>query len=249
MREVGYKGVIVALTANALIGNDELFMNSGFDGFLAKPIDLRLLNSTLNRFVRDKHPLEAAKYETARAEVALNNASIDPKLIKIFCRDAGKAIVVLRETLANDDISLFTTTIHAMKSALANIGERDASDMASRLEEAGLNGDKEYMVAHVDSFIDVLEALIESLTLAKPETDDNSRVIEDTSYLIEQLHIIMNACEEYDDTAIYAALDCLKEKPWLPKTTLLLEEIYDALFLHSDFEDAVKKARAMTDGH
>ncbi|MDR0449890.1 MAG: response regulator [Treponema sp.] len=45
---------IIALTANAIIGNEELFFNNGFQDFLTKPIDIMKLNSSINRWVRDK---------------------------------------------------------------------------------------------------------------------------------------------------------------------------------------------------
>jgi CheY-like chemotaxis protein len=42
---------IVALTANALAGNDELFMSQGFDGFISKPIDVDRMEEALNRWI------------------------------------------------------------------------------------------------------------------------------------------------------------------------------------------------------
>jgi signal transduction histidine kinase/DNA-binding response OmpR family regulator len=45
---------IIALTANAIIGNEELFMNNGFQAFLTKPIDIMKMNEAINRWVRDK---------------------------------------------------------------------------------------------------------------------------------------------------------------------------------------------------
>jgi CheY-like chemotaxis protein len=45
---------IIALTANAIIGNEELFLNNGFQAFLSKPIDIMRLNEVINRWVRDK---------------------------------------------------------------------------------------------------------------------------------------------------------------------------------------------------
>jgi signal transduction histidine kinase/CheY-like chemotaxis protein len=62
IRKLGYPGVIVALTANALVDNDKMFKQNGFDGFLAKPIDIRQLNNILNKYIRDRHPEEAEKY-------------------------------------------------------------------------------------------------------------------------------------------------------------------------------------------
>jgi CheY-like chemotaxis protein len=51
LREMGYTGAIVALTANALVGNEELFAQHGFDGFISKPIDIQDLDVVLARFV------------------------------------------------------------------------------------------------------------------------------------------------------------------------------------------------------
>ena len=55
LRALGYTGAIVALTANALVGNEEMFLDNGFDGFISKPIDSRHLDDLLKKFIRDKH--------------------------------------------------------------------------------------------------------------------------------------------------------------------------------------------------
>jgi signal transduction histidine kinase/ActR/RegA family two-component response regulator len=46
---------IIALTANAVTGSEEIFLDSGFDAYLSKPIDLMRLDAALNHFVRDKN--------------------------------------------------------------------------------------------------------------------------------------------------------------------------------------------------
>ena len=52
IREQGYQRPIVALTANAIVGQSDVFLSNGFDGYITKPIDTRQLNETLNRFVK-----------------------------------------------------------------------------------------------------------------------------------------------------------------------------------------------------
>ena len=54
LRERGYRGTIVALTANAILGNEEMFLRNGFDAFISKPIDVRQLDSVLVKYIRDK---------------------------------------------------------------------------------------------------------------------------------------------------------------------------------------------------
>jgi CheY-like chemotaxis protein/HPt (histidine-containing phosphotransfer) domain-containing protein len=45
---------IIALTANALSGNRDMFLSNGFDEFISKPIDIMQLDAALNRWVRDR---------------------------------------------------------------------------------------------------------------------------------------------------------------------------------------------------
>jgi CheY-like chemotaxis protein len=44
---------IIALTANALVGNEEMFLSHGFNGFISKPIDIMCMDETLNRWIGD----------------------------------------------------------------------------------------------------------------------------------------------------------------------------------------------------
>ena len=238
LRELGYKGLIIALTANALAGNDEMFAQKGFDGFIPKPIDIRILNSALTKFIRDRNPEEAAKY---KPEIILQpeTTEINPKILKVFCEDAKKTIVTLRKTVSKNDIKLFTITAHAMKSALANIGEHDASKTALALESAGHNGDKDYIKSNTENFIKTLEDLISKHKVTKNGGIKNIK--EDTAFFSEQLLIIKSACENYDDDTAYAALDKLKEKNWSTQTFSTIEQIRDMLFIYSDFDGVVKK--------
>ncbi|MCL2009492.1 MAG: ATP-binding protein [Synergistaceae bacterium] len=56
IRGLGYTRPIVALTANALAGQADMYLANGFDGFISKPIDVRELNTALKKFIRAKQP-------------------------------------------------------------------------------------------------------------------------------------------------------------------------------------------------
>ena len=45
---------IIALTANVLTGNEQMFLSNGFQAFLAKPINIMNLDSVVQRWVRNK---------------------------------------------------------------------------------------------------------------------------------------------------------------------------------------------------
>ena len=256
LRETGYEGTIVALTANALVGNDVMFKENGFDDFISKPVDIRYLNAVLNKFIRDKYPEEAAKYKLMVKDTTPSiESKANQKLIKLFCSDAEEAVVTLRQTIANGDIKLFTTTAHAMKSALANVGEYEISETASALSEAGRRCDLKYITSNYETFVESLEVLIRNFSSRNigssdigsarlPENSD-AEINEDRAYLTEQLLIIKKACEDYNDTAVYSALDRLKEKQWKMETAAALEEIHDMLFLDSNFEGVAERIRKL----
>ncbi|MDR2578502.1 MAG: response regulator [Chitinispirillales bacterium] len=250
LRALGYNAPIVALTANALAGNAEMFKQNGFDGFISKPIDIRHMDTILKEFIRNKYPEEAKKYGTAAiVETPAPTTTINPAIVKVFLSDAEKVIATLRETIVNGNTKLFTITTHAIKSALANINEIKMAQTAAALEKAGLDGDTDYISTNVESFIKNLEGLTKRLNTA--DTDDkeacplvnDADISEDTAYLAEQLERIKFACENYDNAAVYQALDCLKEKTWKKDTAKTFEKIHELIYVTSDFEEAAKLAQ------
>ncbi|MCL2442694.1 MAG: ATP-binding protein [Treponema sp.] len=67
---------IIALTANAVLGQEEIFLANGFDAFIAKPIDSHKLDQVMSRFIKRVKPLD---------ESELINKSVDfLKMEKIF---------------------------------------------------------------------------------------------------------------------------------------------------------------------
>jgi CheY-like chemotaxis protein len=253
LREMGYEGIIVALTANALVGNDEMFLQSGSDGFLAKPIDIRQLNEILNKFVRDRYPEEVRRQKVKvmgmTAEQPKKPGLTDKKLMQIFCRGAAKAIVTMRETKASD-VKLFTTTAHAMKSALANIGENEISEFAAALEDAGIKGDTEYIMANAEQFFEMLDDLIKSMIPHITETanEPDAGTDEDIGYLIEQLRLLKQACEDYKSKESIQLLEKLIERKWNREIMAKLKEIHDKLYFSSDFEEAAEMSAALLAG-
>jgi CheY-like chemotaxis protein len=73
IRDLGYTLPIIALTANAVSGTEEYFKSNGHDAVVTKPVDIRLLTSVLNEFVRDKQSpevLEAARLQNVDKTVS-----------------------------------------------------------------------------------------------------------------------------------------------------------------------------------
>ncbi|MDR0328216.1 MAG: PAS domain-containing protein [Planctomycetaceae bacterium] len=56
IRSLGYKAPIVALTANVIAGQADIFLAHGFDDFVPKPIDVRLMDAVLKKYIKHKPP-------------------------------------------------------------------------------------------------------------------------------------------------------------------------------------------------
>jgi signal transduction histidine kinase/CheY-like chemotaxis protein len=72
---------LIALTANAVRGSREMFLTSGFNDYISKPVDIKRLDIVLNRWVRDKQSeetlREAENQNLARAETGVNPGLLD----------------------------------------------------------------------------------------------------------------------------------------------------------------------------
>jgi signal transduction histidine kinase/DNA-binding response OmpR family regulator/HAMP domain-containing protein len=247
IRDLGYSKPIVALTANAIAGQAAIFMENGFDDFISKPIDIRQLNVVLNKLIRDKYPADVV--EAARKQKTLmysGNAQkkvLEPQLAEIFVRDAKKVITVIKAIYLNkfrrdNDLSMLIINIHAIKSALANVGEIDLSAEASKLEDAGRKKNINLVLTLLPSFIEALNTVIEKLE-PKEDAGQNVKVAGDNQYLKEKLLVIKEACAAYDKKTAKDALAGIKEKTWPRSVNKHLSAISIHL-LHSDFEEAIQ---------
>jgi HPt (histidine-containing phosphotransfer) domain-containing protein len=171
---------------------------------------------------------------------------VDSQLAEIFARDAGKAAAVL-ETILNhnfrdeDDIHLYVINVHAMKSALANVGETELSAIALRLEQAGREKDINVIKFETPEFLEKLRKTIEKIKPTDEETETGEDTEEALSFLSEKLINIKDACAVFDKKTAKTALNELREKTWSNNTKELLNKIAEHL-LHSEFDNAATLA-------
>jgi signal transduction histidine kinase/CheY-like chemotaxis protein len=251
IRGMGYNHPIVALTANALAGQAEVFLKSGFDGFISKPIDIRQLNISLIKLIHDKQSVEVI--ETAHRErteqdkkqiAATVNQSVAPQLAEIFARDAEKALTVIETVHKNNfrtdsDLQTYIINIHAMKSALANVGEASLSAVAQTLEHEGREKNISLIASKTQEFLEELQKVI---TKIKPVDDETAEDTEDDrKYLNEKLLAIREACAAYEKKTAKNILAELRDKTWSHNTKELLNTIAEHI-LHSEFDEAVAVA-------
>jgi CheY-like chemotaxis protein/nitrogen-specific signal transduction histidine kinase len=243
VRDMGYTNSIVAMTANVVAGQAELFLANGFDALLSKPIDLRQLDTLLRKLVYDKQPnevIEAAHRQKKEAKIdrAAQVLVVKPELADVFTKDAEKVVAVMEiifdyQFRRDEDLRLFTVNAHAMKSALAYVNEAELSEMAKILEQACRDKNIDLLMEKTPAFLIALRAVIEK---HRPLENNDIEAYEDKAYLRDKLSVIFAACSEYDSVVIRDVLSELNSKILGRQTKDLLRTIEQHL-LHSDYDD------------
>jgi len=186
-QEVGLRPLpIVALTANAVSGMRELFLEKGFSDFLAKPVDVSKLDETLERWIR-KEKRERNRDSNSGSSIVLGlpegtSLPIVPgidvvngiaktggtlegyrQVLSTFRKDVEDRLPLLQAAPDTQTLPLFVTHVHALKSAAASLGAREISETAARLEIAGRAGNTALIAKNLDTFAGRLAKLAEDI--------------------------------------------------------------------------------------
>jgi signal transduction histidine kinase/CheY-like chemotaxis protein len=153
---------IIALTANAVSGQQELFLQRGLNDFIAKPIEVKQLNTVLERWIPEDKKIvtlpegtpesgESAGPDIPGIDIAagLRNVSgsldVYMDILEEFCRNAEDLAVQIRQAGQEHNHRLFVNSLHALKGVSRSIGALELGDFAESMEKAAGAGDAEIM--------------------------------------------------------------------------------------------------------
>ncbi|MCL1997709.1 MAG: ATP-binding protein [Turicibacter sp.] len=142
LREMGYTLPIVALTANALIGQAEEFLKNGFNGFISKPIRATPLDVVLTKFIKDKEDeddrlagFDFSDFdEDFEEEEFTASPEIMTKIRADFLESQRDVIPELRQALADEDYTLAYRLAHNLKNLAGMMNERELARLAEIIE-------------------------------------------------------------------------------------------------------------------
>jgi signal transduction histidine kinase/ActR/RegA family two-component response regulator/HPt (histidine-containing phosphotransfer) domain-containing protein len=137
---------LIAVTADALKGEDVRCFAAGMDGFLSKPVSIDALARTLGRWIPDLVTTKALADERAGAlfdPEALRSlfgggAALIAGLVHNFADGATRDIAKLR---AAPDTKQLAASAHRLKGAARMAGARLVAEQAARVEAAANAGD------------------------------------------------------------------------------------------------------------
>ena len=175
IRETFYTQPIVALTANALVGQADEFLKNGFDGFLSKPIETTHLNAVLHKFIKDKHfpgnpytpdtNVDDQQADEFFGEYMMSSEIVD-RISKDFLATQRYAAKEIAAAHQQGDIKTAERLAHTLKGLAALINENDLTTIAAEIEMCLRVG--EDVTDAIKNLEDKLDPVIESLLKKYP---------------------------------------------------------------------------------
>ncbi|MDR2784908.1 MAG: response regulator [Treponema sp.] len=181
--EYAQKVPIVALTANAVVGNMEIFLQNGISAFLAKPIDIQKLNEILEKWIpREKQIKTAQDIEEQEAQdqfppipgididagILNTGGTLDgyKRILGIFLQDTETRLPQIQAVREKGDYEQYALLVHAIKGAFKIIGAGDAAEMAARVEESARARDADAVAAEHEAFMGQLSLIMKKIAEA-----------------------------------------------------------------------------------
>ncbi|OBV39480.1 response regulator [Janthinobacterium psychrotolerans] len=174
---------VIAMTANAMVGDREKCLDAGMNDFIAKPIDVAQLFGTLARWVAPSAPQAAA---VAQAQPQLDealpavpglkmaealrrvggNAGLMRKLLDRFVETQFDAMLRIAVAIENNQLEKAIREAHTLKGLAGNIGAGGLADSAARVEHLLSLGSHDGLPQALEACTQALDELVPKIAQA-----------------------------------------------------------------------------------
>lgn len=226
---------IIALSANAVSESVKMFMDSGFDGFIAKPVQGKDFADALSQWIPENLIVESDT--NTMEESSGNDARVEKSIIKTFIRLVEPSANEINDFLEKGDIKNYTIKVHALKSSARIVGNLKLSDLAAELEYLGNNADTDDTMTKIREKTPILldmyrkygEALKKSIEEdeAKKAGPSDSKEMSPTVFQ-EIKQEILDACSHNDINALDSAVEKFSGFSLSQENKALLNQLEDA---------------------
>jgi len=172
---------VIAMTANAMVGDKEKCLDAGMNDFIAKPIDVAQLFGTLARWIAPAAPQEMTVV-VAQPEAELpviaglkmaeamrrvgGNATLMRKLLDRFVETQFDAMQRIVAAIENNQLETAIREAHTLKGLAGNIGAGGLADSAARVEHLLSLGSHDGLPQALAACTLALDELVPKIVLA-----------------------------------------------------------------------------------
>ncbi len=187
---------VYALTANSTVGED-FYLERGFTGYLAKPIDSRAVERAIMKhlpaemMMKPEGAPEADMMEELPENMSwvrnINGISMDDGVrnsggigpfinsLNLFRDTLDDNVKVIKAAFEENDIKLFTIKVHALKSSARIVGAMGLSALAEKLENAGNKEDMGFIGANTEKLLEDYKSFKDKLSRLSETAGDDDR--------------------------------------------------------------------------
>lgn len=156
--------VVIALTANAIAGCREMYINYGFDEYISKPIEIDKLEGLMLQLLPDTSgtPKQLLTIDKkAGLSYVMDSEELYREILQAFCEQVEEYLPQLKTCYEEKNWAAYAVLAHAIKGNARNIGALEFSEFSKKQEFAAKGNNEEVLVADYTEYIGMLEKLAE----------------------------------------------------------------------------------------
>ena len=244
-----YDGVpIIALTANAVSGAKEMFLNEGMDDFIPKPIELKEITSKLRMWLpknkiiaaqpaeQEEEPQHGKSEEEIKdipgldvklAVERLGSYSLYMTVLKEYYSAIDKKHDVIKEYHEAGNIHSYTVEVHSLKSTSRQIGALELADIAAELEQAGNEGNVQLIKEKTGDMLAryaAMKALLAPYFPAEEKKEHHEATNSDVSGLLDELK---EALDNFDTLQVDEVIEKMEDYDYPEDQRALFAQLRD----------------------
>ena len=243
---------VIAVSANALRGIRDKFIEQGFQDYLSKPIEVPVLEKMLKEFLPENKIVEGVEVKNeVHPEVDFEIPAVDIytgltkcgndveeylQILQIVVEFGEDKCKTLERYALEGNYENYTIDVHALKSVAANVGAHKLSTMAKIHEMAGKNGNYEFILSNYQVLVenyrqliaDIKPVLAQKGLLDAGEVSDVGNKPDVTQHGFDMaVECIKNAIDEFDGDTATEVLNTLMDYKFGPEVLEVITETRD----------------------
>ncbi|MCL1883413.1 MAG: response regulator [Defluviitaleaceae bacterium] len=141
LRSMDYIHPIIALTANAILGQSDEYLQEGFDGVVSKPIQTLHLNAVLNKFILEKHHGPDTIFideddfsDNSGLDDYLLSPEIQEQVREDFVKSQKDAADITAKYVNSGDLKLARQTVHTLRGIAGLLSQHALAEISENIE-------------------------------------------------------------------------------------------------------------------
>jgi len=193
---------VIAFTANALVGNDEMFIQNGFQDYIPKPIEIETLEAVVKKWTKPSSLMSHRVPGVDFAAGLLRFGGDESSYLDILRTFAKTTPAMLDKSESWENLKNYMITVHGIKGSCYGICAEKAGQLAEALENAAKIEHIGFISANNDTFLKSTRELVEKIASVLTAIESQKQKARKDKPDARLLAELINACNRRDMTGV-----------------------------------------------